>query len=389
MHKLLKRLMLTAALLTVPWVTQAQTHYTVAVGSGTDSSGYIPAYSWEYNFSQTIIHANEIGLDGVIDTISFQVGSRNSTRQFAIFMAELNKGSYTGGSDVVNGSHFQQMFSGSVTFSPGWVAIALDSTFAYHDTADLIITVLDATGTYNGSYPYYRGTNLADGYRSLYDYNMYDAYSITSLPTDGSTSYFVPNIKLGISSLSTYCALPSDVAVSQIEGSSATIGWIENGIATSWQLVVSDTMVTDFSDITPISSNSDNYTIGGLSENTLYYVYVRAVCDASNTSNWTSPITFHSACTSYTAVPYYTGFEEYATGELPNCWLQLARGNSSSGSFPSVYRYNSNARTGDGYLEFESNARQTELLALPMMESLSSLQLSFYVVLPLFRPVYD
>jgi hypothetical protein len=59
------------------------------VGSGTDSSGYVPSYSWEYNFSQTIVRANEIGVDGVIDTIAFQVGSRNATRQLAIYMVQL------------------------------------------------------------------------------------------------------------------------------------------------------------------------------------------------------------------------------------------------------------------------------------------------------------
>ena len=378
MHKIFKRLMLTAALLTVPWVLQAQTHYTVAVGSGTDSSGYVPSYSWEYNFSQTIVRANEIGVDGVIVTIAFQVGSRNATRQLAIYMAELSKGSYSGGSDVVGGSHFQQVFSGTVTFSPGWVAIPLNNTFTYHDTADLIITVLDATGTYNSVYPYYRGTNSTDGYRSLYDYDMYDPYSLSSLPTDGTPSTFVPNIRLGISSYSAYCVPPTDVAVGNIVGSDATIAWTENGTATSWELVISDTMVTDFSDLTPISSSSDSYTVSGLSENTLYYVYVRAVCDASSNSNWTYPVTFHSACTSYMAVPYATGFEGLATGELPNCWLQLARGNSSAGSFPTVYSYSSNARTGDAYLEFESSSAQTELLALPSMDNISSLQLSFY-----------
>ena len=121
--------MLTAALLTVPWVTHAQTHYTVAVGSGTDSSGYVPTHSWEYNFSQTIVHASEIGLDGVIDTIAFQIGSGADTRQLAIYMAERTQGNYTNGVDVVGGTHFRQVFSGSVTFSPGWVAIALDSTY--------------------------------------------------------------------------------------------------------------------------------------------------------------------------------------------------------------------------------------------------------------------
>lgn len=61
MTKFLKRMML-LALLSVPWVSQAQAHYNVQVGSGTDQYQYVPNYSYyDYSYSQMLYTANEIG----------------------------------------------------------------------------------------------------------------------------------------------------------------------------------------------------------------------------------------------------------------------------------------------------------------------------------------
>ena len=80
------------ALLSVPWVSQAQTHYNVQVGSGTDENSYLPNYTYyNYSYSQMLYTANEVGIDGVIDTIAFQVSSGSATRSLTIFMAEVGQ----------------------------------------------------------------------------------------------------------------------------------------------------------------------------------------------------------------------------------------------------------------------------------------------------------
>ena len=76
--------------------------------------------------------------------------------------------------------------------------------------------------------------------------------------------------------------------------------------------------------------------------------------------------------------PYTTGFEGLSTGQLPTGWLQLQSGSSGAGTFPAAYAYASNARNGSVYFEFESTTGQTELAALPVMDSINYLQLSFY-----------
>ncbi|MBR3413674.1 MAG: fibronectin type III domain-containing protein, partial [Bacteroidales bacterium] len=376
MQKHLQKLLLVVAMLVVPWVVQAQTHYTIQVGSGTETSPYVPDYGYyNYSYTQAIYTAGEVGLDGVIDTLAFQVDNGGLTRTLNIYMAEVSRTSFSSTSDAVGATNFHLVYSGSVAWTTGWVTIALDSTFTYQDSGSLVIAVIDQTGSYSSGYPYYAGTTMSNN-RSLYAYNDNNSYSLTSTLT--STTSFLPNIRLGISSTSEYCATPSDLAASDLVNDEATISWTENGGATSWELIVSDTAVTNFSDWSPITTSATTYALSGLTGNTLYYVYVRALCSSTSISAWSNVMTFRSACMGSTAVPYSTGFEDLTTGEMPNCWLLVQSGSSSASTFPSAYVYPTNARNSNVYFEFESSHGETEVAALPVMDNINTLFLSFY-----------
>lgn len=373
MKKFLKRMML-LALLSVPWVSQAQTHYNVQVGSGTDENSYLPNYTYyNYSYSQMLYTANEVGIDGVIDTIAFQVSSGSATRSLTIFMAEVGQ---TTLASQVGAADLTQVFHGSVSWSAGWVTIPLDVTFDYQDTGSLVIAVLDSTGSYVSS-PYYLGSSMT-GTRSMYIYTDNSPYSTAT--TMSYTSTFLPNVMLGLTSSTAYCATPGNVAVTNIDFDSAHISWVENGSATAWDLIVSDTVVTDFDNANILSVSATDYTITGLNGNTPYYVYVRANCGGNSVSGWTNAVYFRSACMGYTAVPYVTGFED-AESDMPNCWIAVASGSSNAGTFPSAYDYSTNARNGNIYFEFESNGGHTEIAALPKMDDINTLQLEFYASL--------
>ena len=377
MRKKLIFLLLAIGLL--PAIANAQTHYVVSIGDGTATSQYVPDYAYyNYCYTQSLYTAGEVGIDGEIDTISFQVSSNATTRSISIYMAEVNQTSFASTSNAVPASSFHRVYSGSVTWTPGWVTLALDSTFTYNGTGSLVIALLDSTGSYVSPYTYFGGTTMSNT-RSLYIYQDSGPYNLGSGLT--YTSQFLPNIRLGINSYSTYCAAPTDITFSGISGDEATISWHENGTASEWALLISDTVVTDFTSVYFTSTYDTTYTVYGLDGNTQYYVYLRAVCDGSSSSATVGPFTFTSACADYTNIPYSTGFEDITTGQLPNCWLQLMQGSSSASTFPAGYNYASNARNGNVYFEFESSSGETELAALPAMEDIYSLQLTFYASL--------
>ena len=84
MKKFLKTLLL-SALMMLPWVTNAQTHYNMQIGTGTSTSQYVPDYGYyNYAYSQMLYTAAEVGIDGEIDTLAFQVSSGSATRTVTI-----------------------------------------------------------------------------------------------------------------------------------------------------------------------------------------------------------------------------------------------------------------------------------------------------------------
>ena len=371
MSKHLRKLIIIAALC-LPWMTNAQTHYNLQIGEGTATNSYVPTYGlFNYSYTQSLYTAGDVGIDGIIDTIAYEVYTGNQTRTLTIYMAEVSQ---TTLSSAIPASSFQQVFSGSVSLTPGWRTIALDTAFEYQDTGSLVIAVIDGTGTWTTA-PVFYGTQMSDT-RAQYVYNDNNTYTLSSSMTN--TTSFRPNIRLGISSYNIFCAQPSNVAVTNIDYDSAHVSWTENGGATEWEVIVSDSVVTDLANAFGTIVYDNNYTVTGLSGNTLYYVYVRAVCDASTYSGWTNAVSFRSACMGTTSIPYSTGFEGLATGAMPNCWQQIATGTSGAGTFPSAYAYANNARNGNVYFEFESSNGQTEIAALPEMDYINTLMLTFY-----------
>ena len=86
-----------------------------------------------------------------------------------------------------------------------------------------------------------------------------------------------------------------------------------------------------------------------------------------------------SDCSGYITLPYSTGFEGVGTDSLPACWTQIQASAGYGGvSFPCAYNYSGNARNGDVYFEFETHSGETEVVALPAVEDVSSVMLTFW-----------
>ena len=120
------------------------------------------------------------------------------------------------------------------------------------------------------------------------------------------------------------CIKPVNVSASNIGGNSATITWEEVMSATSWNIVVSETPVTNFSSLTPLTVNSTTYSAENLSPSTTYYVYVRSKCSSTSYSEWTSAMTFTTGCGSIITLPHTESFDTYGTcsDAFPPCWIR-------------------------------------------------------------------
>ena len=197
----------------------------------------------------------------------------------------------------------------------------------------------------------------------------------TDLFNGSTNSYSTGDTLLAVANGCPSCIPPVSVHQTPEDAFSTTIHWTDNNVDGLGEYVV---IVNDVE--YPVSGDS-NYVLATwpLSH---YDVSVARICDGNDTSAFRN-ISFNAPCDEsvYAEVPFFSGFEELNNNESPDCWVQVQTGgNAGLGSvFPSAYRWAPNAHTGSVYFEFESaSGNETEVLALPRMEDVSTLQLSFY-----------
>ena len=138
------------------------------------------------------------------------------------------------------------------------------------------------------------------------------------------------------------CPRPSNLTLSDITPTGATLSWVPGGTETSWSV----------SNGTNTYTVTDTfYTFTGLSPMTDYPLTVTAVCSPADVSS-PSSILLHTACGLITNLPYFNDFENepyYLSGTttyaeaFPNCWTRI---NDASGT----YNYYPYINTSSTYL---------------------------------------
>ncbi|MEZ0007973.1 hypothetical protein ABH942_003359, partial [Flavobacterium sp. 28YEA47A] len=96
------------------------------------------------------------------------------------------------------------------------------------------------------------------------------------------------------------CAVPNNLAVSDIIDTGAKISWDANGTETSWDVYVQPAElpapVGDGDAQYRHNTTTNPYTVTGLIPAIRYEYYVRAVCSASQDSEWVGPFEFVTRC---------------------------------------------------------------------------------------------
>lgn len=356
MFKSKKILSLCAGLLLAmlaPGLLKAQSTLTVA--DGTATSGYVPIYGYYMDAAQTTqmlypdsmltaMRGNSISSMKFYSATTSQSFSSTMTMKLAVVSDT------TIGSSLLTPSSQTTVWTGQIVIANGELNLSFDDEFLYPSTGGNLLVELSQTSGGNWASSSFYGISATGMSYMEYTYNSYDGGIIPK-----ATFSYGP---------ASSCIRPNNLRVTSISNDSVYLAWTERGSATQWDLIISDSLITDFDNATTITATDTLFAEGGLSGNTLYYVYLRANC-GSETSSWTSPISFRSACLGLTSLPYTTSFENDTDGEMPACWTRYAEGTSGSGTFPSVYNYSYNANTGNVYFEMESSTGETEIAALP------------------------
>ena len=210
-----------------------------------------------------------------------------------------------------------------------------------------------------------------------YDDLLVDSYAIYDVNGNEITSGTGPmtnDVYYTVDCTENNCPQPNNLVVSDITTNSAALRW--NGEAKSYQLVYSTVEGFDPDQASAINVEDASYTLTDLEDETTYYVYVRGVCEDSN-SPWSSMVSFTtiSACSApfdvdasditansasiswdgwqknyslrYATALFFEGFEGLEENALPAGWTSID--NDGDGyEWYTMDGYADYAHSGDG-----------------------------------------
>lgn len=206
------------------------------------------------------------------------------------------------------------------------------------------------------------------------DYNIAFRYIGAGVDTDNVSGIYVDDITITVNAS---CDEPNNMVVSNITTTSADFSW--NGNAESYKLYYQIVGLSTYESVTvPVGDNT--VTVYGLQPSTHYYYYVAAVCD-DDTEAPSLIGTFMTECGVHTLFPYQETFDNYANGELPDCWQRLPGATESGYEFPFTLMDNLYAHYSSSTptcLVFNSLYTQPATAILPLFSlNLSALRLTF------------
>ena len=102
------------------------------------------------------------------------------------------------------------------------------------------------------------------------------------------------------------CTASSDLTVANVTNTAADLGWTENGSATAWDIEWGLKGFTQGTGTIVSNTMTNPHNLTGLTENTTYEFYVRAVCSANQPSLWVGPFEFDTKERPTNSIPFHS-----------------------------------------------------------------------------------
>ena len=119
----------------------------IGVG-GTATNSYIPIYEfYNYSITQQIYTADEIGTAGTINSVAFYTAG-SATRTVDVYMVNTTVSSFGSNNDWIPVTAADMVYTGTVAeVADGWTTIALTTPFVYDGVSNMLLVMLDHTGS--------------------------------------------------------------------------------------------------------------------------------------------------------------------------------------------------------------------------------------------------
>lgn len=290
------------------------------IGTGTNGNYNLPFYTdYAYSYSQQIYTAQEIGLSETgsgmdISSLALQyMYDQPINRNISIYMGHTTDSVFSSGHAWLADSLLQQVYAGTINWnnsqSGNWVEVIFDSTFSYNGADNIVVAIMDNTGSYVSSYQVNRFyTHTTTGNKALYRHTDDNQINIAS-PGSGSTSSNRNNIRFVSCGLT--CSAPSNFAA-QPDRTSAILTW---DIVGNYEVSYKKTADDDWSSEVAVA-NANTYTVDNILPETSYDFRIRKICDSTTYSDWATTRTITTAFPCATPTALSVSNINYTSAEL-------------------------------------------------------------------------
>lgn len=300
---------------------------TIGEGSNQNQSMPIEPY-YGYSYSQSIYLASEINANGLITSLQWYYSGNsllNNSQQIVIYFALTDKVAFDNNADFVALEDLVQVYAGGIPVSgaPGWVTLNLTTPFAYNGISNLVIAADENKINFDNFDDDFYNSPVV-GNRSIYafadDVNFDPASPSGENPdfAQYGRAAFVPNIILG--GIQQACPNPTAITFSNVSVSGATINWRAQAGQSNWEVKIQEADMDAPTAAQPgeAATGTPGFVASNLLSNTLYAIYVRAICAEGLKSSWIAPVKFYTMCEFFD--DFSQNFNDTAYGQIPNCW---------------------------------------------------------------------
>jgi len=342
----------------------------IAIGTGTSTSSYLPSYSfYNYGYSQQLFTPQELGVAGNLTSVSMNMANLSQQRTFSIYLAHTTESSLS--SSWITPTNPVQVFNSSQTLTTGWNTFNFSTPFAYNGTDNLLMIVIDQTGSYVSGNSWY--AHSASG-KARYTYQDGSAYSISSVPSaSGTSSSLRNNVIFGAPCDSMATCVAPNPYIEDYDVNSVTVDWAPGYTENSWEMEYRPDSSTTWISEGIVTAP---HTIDNLDPDTKYFFRIRSVCGGGDYSSWVST-SARTACTAI-SIPYTENFDDApgsGSGNMVTCWTT---GTNSTTAYP--YTSTSYHASGEYSVYFYGTSAYYSYLASPMFDDnvdMTNLQVRF------------
>ena len=205
---------------------------------------------------------------------------------------------------------------------------AVDTMFISEDETNTYKNFLYMLDGYTGNGRYIALKNVKPACDQCYNVGYIDDVVISQIPT---------------------CVKPGFVTVTGKASHAVTVDWTPNNSETAWEVAVVPAGGSPAS-VAPQVAYDHPFTVGQLQADTEYEVFVRSLCDAEETSQWSAGTSFKTRCEYISTLPDTISFDSDGTaastsatspGPMVTCWERYT-------DSPSPYPYISGAHPASG-----------------------------------------